>query len=157
MFHDHFGHATKFKKLATIPKYVMGITNELLPKIRGFEQIWTKSITLKVGGSHEVIFGRFSLFHEATYANEWDNWLLGIDEPVEFENNPLKSRLKNITDHSRGSYRIYLNSSKKNQKISTCNRLKNIRAFDLETLGSRPLMPRNFLGQCHVHKLCARP
>ena len=42
-------------------------TNELLPKIWVFlEQIWMKSVTLKVGGVTWGHFGRFPLFHGAS-------------------------------------------------------------------------------------------
>ena len=47
-----------------------------------------------------------------------------------------------ITDHFIGIYRIYLNLIKKNQRMSTCNRL------DLQTLGSQPFMPKNVPDHC---------
>ena len=44
------------------------------------------------------------------------------------------SRLQEIADQFRGIYRIYLKLIRKNQKMSTCNRLA------LQTLGSRPVL-----------------
>ena len=50
---------------------------------------------------------------------------------LSLRNNWLKFKTsRKITHHFRGIYRIYLSLVKKNQKITTCNRL------DLETLGS---------------------
>ena len=42
-----------------------------------------------------------------------------------------------ITDGLGEFYRIYPNLIKKNQRMSTCNRL------DLQTLGSQPIVPKN--------------
>ena len=60
-----------------------------------------------------------------------ENRQLVTDEPVEVQD------CRKITDHSRGMYRIYPNLIKENRRMSTCNRL------DLQTLGSRPVMPKN--------------
>ena len=62
-----------------------------------------------------------------------DRWLLVTDKSVEVQ------VFKKITDHFNGIYGIYPNLTKKNRKMSTCNRL------DLETLGSRMIMPKNLL------------
>ena len=43
---------------------------------------------------------------------------------------------RQIDDHFRGIYRIYLKLIKRDWKLRTCNRL------DLETLGSRPIVPK---------------
>jgi hypothetical protein len=66
------------------------------------------------------------------------NRQLVIDEPVEFEKQPVEVQdCRKIIDHLRGIYRIYPNLMKENQRMSACNRL------DLQTLGSQPIMPKN--------------
>ena len=59
-----------------------------------------------------------------------ENWPPVTDEPVEFDKSPPGEvqDIRKIADHFRGIYRIHLKISKKNRKLSTCNRL------DLETL-----------------------
>ena len=58
-----------------------------------------------------------------------ENWLLVIDEPVEFEKLLVEVQdFRKIYVCLRGMYEIYLKFIKKNRKIITCNRL------DLETL-----------------------
>ena len=47
-----------------------------------------------------------------------------------------------ITDHFREIHKIYPNLIKENLRMSTCNRL------DLQTPGSRPVMPTNLPGHC---------
>ena len=55
----------------------------------------------------------------------------------------LNQFLRMIKDFKKSSsrfkkiYRIYPNSIQENQRMSTCNRL------DLQTLGSRPIVPKN--------------
>ena len=44
---------------------------------------------------------------------------LVTDEPVEFEKQPVEVQdCRNITDHFRGIYRIYLNLIKANRRMS---------------------------------------
>ena len=58
-----------------------------------------------------------------------ENWLLGKDEPIEFEKQPVEvNAFMKITAHCRGLRRVYLNLLTNNQKMSTCNRL------DLKTI-----------------------
>ena len=51
--------------------------------------------------------------------------------PVEIQD------FKRITDHFRGIYRIYPNILKENRRMLTCN------WWDLQTLGSKPVVPKN--------------
>ena len=44
---------------------------------------------------------------------------------------------RKITNHFRGTYKIYPNLIKENRRISTCNRL------ELQTLGFQPVKPKN--------------
>ena len=70
-----------------------------------------------------------------------ENQPLVTDELVEFENTWLKFKtIGKFTDHFRGIQGKNFKLVKENQKMSTCNRL------DLETLGSRPIMPKNLPG-----------
>jgi hypothetical protein len=64
------------------------------------------------------------------------NRRLVTDEPVEVQ------ECRRITDHFRGSYRIYPKLIKENRRMSTCNRL------DLETLGSQPIGSKNLPNHC---------
>jgi hypothetical protein len=67
-----------------------------------------------------------------------ENWQLVTDEPVEFEKIPVEVQdCRKITNHFRGIYGIYPDLIKENRRMSTCNR------SDLQTLGSRPIMPKN--------------
>ena len=69
-----------------------------------------------------------------------NRWLVA-DGLVEFEKWSVEVQdFKKFTDHFRGIYRICLKWIKQNHKMSTCNQL------DLESLGSWPTMPKNFLG-----------
>ena len=52
------------------------------------------------------------------------------------------SRLQENFWSFRGIYRMYPDSIKKNQSMSTCNQL------DLETLGYGPIMPKTLFGLC---------
>jgi hypothetical protein len=62
-----------------------------------------------------------------------ENRLLGTDEPVEFEIQPVEVQdCRGITGHFRRICGIYLHVIKISRRISTCNRL------DLGTVGSRP-------------------
>ena len=61
-----------------------------------------------------------------------ENRQLVTNEPVEVQD------CMKITDHCRGIHRIYPNIVKEYWRMSTCNRL------DLQTLGSPPIMPKNF-------------
>jgi hypothetical protein len=63
-------------------------------------------------------------------------WSYDREEPVEVQ------ECRRITDHFRGSYRIYPKLIKENRRMSTCNRL------DLETLGSQPIVPKNLPNHC---------
>ena len=59
------------------------------------------------------------------------------DDPVEVEEKLVEvSRLQANYSSFRGIYNIFLKLMKTNQKVSTCIRL------DLETLGSRPILPK---------------
>ena len=60
----------------------------------------------------------------------WENWPLVTDEPVEVQD------FRKLTNPFRGIYRTFHNLIKKNWKMSICNQLV------LETLGSRPIMPK---------------
>ena len=60
-----------------------------------------------------------------------ENQQLVTNEPVEVED------CRKITNHFRGIYSVYPKFTKGNQRVSTCHRL------DLQTLGSRPVMPKN--------------
>jgi hypothetical protein len=69
-----------------------------------------------------------------------ENRQLVANEPVEFEIQLVEVQdCRKITDHFGGIHRIYPNSMKDNQRMSTtCNQL------DLQTLGSQPMiMPKN--------------
>ena len=67
-----------------------------------------------------------------------ENRQLVTNEPVEFELSPVEVQdCRKITDRFRGFYRIYPNFMKEIRRMSTCNR------FDLQTLGSQPVMPKN--------------
>ena len=67
-----------------------------------------------------------------------ENRQLVTNEPVEFWEIPVEVQdCRKITDHYRGIYRIYPNLIKENRRMSICNRL------DLQTLGFRPVMPKN--------------
>jgi hypothetical protein len=71
-----------------------------------------------------------------------ENRPLVPDEPVEIEKLPVKVQdCKKI--YRTIEFREYASNYKRKtiQTMSTCNRM------DLETLGSRPIMPRNLLGQ----------
>ena len=49
---------------------------------------------------------------------EGENRLLGIDEPVEFEKQPVEFQdCRKITHHFRGIYRIYINLMKENLNL----------------------------------------
>ena len=73
---------------------------------------------------------------------------------LSFEKLPVEVQdcCRQITDHFRGIYKIYLNLMKQNWRMSTCNRL------NLQTLGSQPVvMPKNLpiteseaLGNRHI-------
>jgi hypothetical protein len=69
-----------------------------------------------------------------------ENRQLVTDEPVEFEKLRVEVQdCRKVTDHFRGSYRIYPNLIKEIRRMSSCNRL------DLQTLGSQPIiMRKNF-------------
>ena len=63
MFYNHFGHATNFRKFATVPYYVKWMTNELIIKV------WVLSRTLDEvrhfqswEGPNEVIMEDFPYF-----------------------------------------------------------------------------------------------
>ena len=67
-----------------------------------------------------------------------ENRQLVTDEPVEFEKQPAEVQtFRKITDHFRGSHRIFPNLIKENRRMSTCSQL------DKQTLGSQPVMPKN--------------
>ena len=51
---------------------------------------------------------------------------------------------KRITDHFRGIYRIYIKWIKQNRKMLTCR-------LDLESVGSWPTLPKNFMGIAWDH------
>ena len=62
---------------------------------------------------------------------------------MSLRNNRLKfNTAGNLPIIFRGIYRIYFNLTKKNRRMSTCNRL------DLQTLGSQPVMPKNLPDHC---------
>ena len=63
MFHDHFGHSKNFKKLKTLPLYLMWMTNEKLLRIWVYlsKFRWSPSSS-KWEGPHEVILVRLPLF-----------------------------------------------------------------------------------------------
>ena len=61
-----------------------------------------------------------------------ENRQLVTNAPVEVEDS------MKITDWFRGIYRIYPNLIKEDRRMSTCNWL------NLQTLGSQPVMPKNF-------------
>ena len=68
-----------------------------------------------------------------------ENRQLVTDEPVEFAKSPVEVHqdCRKVPDHFRGIYRIYPNFIQENRRMSTCNR------FDLQILGSQPVMPKN--------------
>ena len=67
-----------------------------------------------------------------------ENRQLVTDEQVEFEKLPVDVQdCRTITDHFRGTYRIYPSLTKENRRMWTCNR------SDLQTLGSQLVMPKN--------------
>ena len=64
-----------------------------------------------------------------------ENRQLVTNELVEFGKQPVEVEdFRIITHHFRGTYKIYPNSIKGNQRISTCNWL------DLQALGSQPVV-----------------
>ena len=70
---------------------------------------------------------------------------------LSLRNNRLKIHqdCRKITDHVRGIYGIYPNLIKENLRMPTFNR------FDLQTLGSRPIiMPKNLPGHCQCWTEC---
>ena len=72
-----------------------------------------------------------------------ENRQLVTDEPVEFEKYPVEVEdCRKITHQFGGIYRINPNLIKENRRISKCNRL------DLQTLGSRPIVPKNLPDDC---------
>ena len=74
------------------------------------------------------------------------NQRLVAEEPVEFEKKLVKVQdFKKFIDHFMKIYRIYLERIKQNRKMSTCNWL------DVESLGSRLTMPKNFLDTAIEH------
>ena len=65
------------------------------------------------------------------------------NEPVEFWKLLVEIQdFKKMTDPSRGIFKMYLGSSKKNQSLTTWNLL------DPETLGFWPIMANNLHGHC---------
>ena len=71
-----------------------------------------------------------------------ENRQLVTKEPVEVQD------FRQITDRFGGIYRIYPNIIKENRRMSTCDRL------DLQTLGSRLIMPEHLsrsLGEILPH------
>ena len=90
----------------------------------------SKDATYKVGLTCK---GHGHTQGETVVSYRWIGWVL--------RNNRLKVQdFRRITDRFRGIYRIYIKWMKRNQKMSTCNRL------DLESLGSWLTMPKNFPG-----------
>jgi hypothetical protein len=69
--------------------------------------------------------------HPVTGAMIRENQQLVADEPVEVQDS------RKITVHFRGICKIHPNSIKENPRMSTCNWL------DLQSVGSRPIMPKN--------------
>ena len=70
-----------------------------------------------------------------------NNWRLVADEPVEFEKEPVDVQdFTKFNDHSRGICRMYL------KWWSKTVRCKHVNWLDLESLGSWPTLPKNFLG-----------
>ena len=65
-----------------------------------------------------------------------ENRQLVTTEPVEVQ------ECRKITDHLIGIYRIYPNLIKEYRRMSACNR------FDLQTLGSQSVMPKNLPDHC---------
>ena len=100
-------------------------------KSEGFES--SKSLSLRLPWSRPPL----PLLHAfGTMIGE--NRQLVTSEPVEFEKEPGEVQdCRKITDHFRGIYRLYPNLVKENRRMSTCNG-----RLDLQTLGSRPVMPK---------------
>jgi hypothetical protein len=72
-----------------------------------------------------------------------ENRQLVRNELVEFDKEPVEIQdCMKIIDHFRGIYGIYPNLIKENRRMSTCN------WFELQTLGSQPIMPKNLLDHC---------
>jgi hypothetical protein len=74
---------------------------------------------------------------------------LHYDQPMITENRQLVTNehvevqdRRKITDHFRGTYRIYPNVIKENRGMSICNLL------DLQTLAPQPNIPRNLPNHC---------
>ena len=66
-----------------------------------------------------------------------ENQKLVIDDHADFEKLPVGIQdFKKTTKHINEILKIYFELLKKTRKMSTCNRC------DLETLGSRPIMPK---------------
>jgi hypothetical protein len=84
-----------------------------------------------------------ALTHSKTMLKEEtnkENWLLGIDEPVEFETQLVEVQdFMKIAAHFRGFHRVCVNSITNNRKMSTCHGL------DLETIRFRPIMSKILL------------
>ena len=71
-----------------------------------------------------------------------ENQQLVTDEPVESEKQPFETQdCRKITNYFRGICEIHPNLMKEIRRMSTCNR------WDLQTLGSQPVMPKNLPNQ----------
>ena len=74
-----------------------------------------------------------------------ENQHVVTNEPVEFEKKPVEIQdCMKFTDHSRGIHRIYPKLIKENRRLSTYNQ------WDMQTLGSQPVIPINLpiTGSC---------